>query len=413
MLTENRYLKQAAIILRDKHNGDIPDTIEGLTSLPGVGPKMAHLCMSADNGWGRVEGIGVDVHVHRITNLWGWQNPPTKTPEETRLALQSWLPRDKWKEINWLLVGFGQAVCLPVGRKCGDCELGLRGLCKAAERKKVLEGRRRREETTTTTTTRVVKTEKEEEIKKDGDGDVEMVIKKEEEEEVERMEVDAVEEDVVADVKEVVVNEPVPENLKGEDGATPELGPAQVKQEEEERGDMAMVDRGGDEPRELDDKNTTGTVGTSFKKEETEEVKPATTVAAVSPLPSPPTPTPSTTNAGKDTVMKSIETDIKDEEADNTPSNEPADDMKTENVKRESLTTTVTTNAEDVANNHKAVKKEETVDLKPVINETSSPELTQAQVKKEEEDSTEMTEQQQSERPRKRSARGAVAAARR
>jgi endonuclease III len=142
-----RYLKQAAEILRDKYNGDIPDTIEGLTSLPGVGPKMAHLCMSAENGWNRVEGIGVDVHVHRITNLWGWQQPPSKNPEETRHALQSWLPRDKWKEINWLLVGFGQSVCLPVGRKCGDCELGLRGLCKAAERKKVLEGRKRREQT--------------------------------------------------------------------------------------------------------------------------------------------------------------------------------------------------------------------------------------------------------------------------
>ena len=86
----------------------------------------------------------MDVHVHRITNLWGWQSPPTKTPEDTRRALEAWLPHDRWKEINWLLVGLGQAICLPVGRKCGDCELGLRGLCKAAERKKVTEGRNRR-----------------------------------------------------------------------------------------------------------------------------------------------------------------------------------------------------------------------------------------------------------------------------
>lgn len=137
-----RYLKQAAIKLRDEWNGDIPDTIEGLTSLPGVGPKMGYLCLSA--AWNRTEGIGVDVHVHRITNLWGWNK--TKNPEETRLALQSWLPHDKWREINVLLVGLGQAVCLPVGRKCGHCDLGLQGLCKAAERKKVLEGRRMREE---------------------------------------------------------------------------------------------------------------------------------------------------------------------------------------------------------------------------------------------------------------------------
>ncbi|RYP59562.1 hypothetical protein DL769_008470 [Monosporascus sp. CRB-8-3] len=138
---KTKYLKQAAVILRDKWGGDIPDTIEGLVSLPGVGPKMAYLCMSA--AWDRTEGIGVDVHVHRITNLWGWHS--TKTPEETRAALESWLPRDRWREINWLLVGFGQTVCLPVGRRCGECELGLGGLCRAAERKKVVEGRKARE----------------------------------------------------------------------------------------------------------------------------------------------------------------------------------------------------------------------------------------------------------------------------
>lgn len=102
---------------------------------------MGYLCLSA--AWDRTEGIGVDVHVHRITNLWGWHK--TNNPEETRRALESWLPRDRWREINTLLVGLGQAVCLPQGRRCGDCELGLRGLCKAAERKKVLEGRRVRE----------------------------------------------------------------------------------------------------------------------------------------------------------------------------------------------------------------------------------------------------------------------------
>ncbi|CAK7566251.1 MAG: alpha,alpha-trehalase nth1 [Sporothrix epigloea] len=146
---KTKYLKQAAVILRDQWGGDIPPTVEGLMALPGVGPKMAYLCLAAKNGWNRVEGIGVDVHVHRITNMWGWQKPGSvaaKTPEGTRLALQSWLPRDKWKEINWLLVGFGQAVCLPQGAKCGDCTLGLRGLCRAANRKKVAEGRKRRQE---------------------------------------------------------------------------------------------------------------------------------------------------------------------------------------------------------------------------------------------------------------------------
>jgi endonuclease-3 len=125
---KTKYIKQAAEILRDKWDSDIPDTIEGLTSLPGVGPKMAYLCMSA--AWGRDEGIGVDVHVHRITNLWGWHK--TTKPEETRAALESWLPRDKWHDINNLLVGHGQTICLPVGRRCGDCKLADKGLCPSA-----------------------------------------------------------------------------------------------------------------------------------------------------------------------------------------------------------------------------------------------------------------------------------------
>jgi endonuclease-3 len=139
---KTKYIKATAEILRDQWGGDIPDSIEGLMSLPGVGPKMAYLCMST--AWGRTEGIGVDVHVHRITNLWGWHK--TKGPEETRLALQAWLPKELWHEINWLLVGFGQTVCLPVGRKCGDCELGMKGLCKSAERSKVTLGRKIKEE---------------------------------------------------------------------------------------------------------------------------------------------------------------------------------------------------------------------------------------------------------------------------
>ncbi|KAJ5210910.1 Endonuclease III conserved site-2 [Penicillium cf. griseofulvum] len=124
---KTKYIKATALILRDQYGGDIPSTPEGLMGLPGVGPKMAYLCLSA--AWGKHLGIGVDVHVHRITNLWGWNK--TKTPEETRKALQSWLPRDKWHEINKLLVGLGQTVCLPVKRRCGDCDLAGTRLCKS------------------------------------------------------------------------------------------------------------------------------------------------------------------------------------------------------------------------------------------------------------------------------------------
>ncbi|PFH60287.1 hypothetical protein XA68_11170 [Ophiocordyceps unilateralis] len=125
---KTKYLQQTAAVLRDRWDSDIPDSIAGLTALPGVGPKMAYLCLSA--AWDRTEGIGVDVHVHRITNLWGWHR--TRSPEETRRSLQAWLPQDRWREINGLLVGLGQVVCRPVGRRCGECELGQRGMCRAA-----------------------------------------------------------------------------------------------------------------------------------------------------------------------------------------------------------------------------------------------------------------------------------------
>lgn len=76
------YIKKTAEILRDQYEGDIPDTIEGLTSLPGVGPKMGYLTLQV--AWNKNVGIGVDVHVHRITNRLGWVR--TKNPEETRLV---------------------------------------------------------------------------------------------------------------------------------------------------------------------------------------------------------------------------------------------------------------------------------------------------------------------------------------
>lgn len=85
------YIKDATKICAEKYNGDIPPTVEELVKLPGVGPKMAHITMNV--AWGQVTGIGVDTHVHRISNRLGWMKKPTKVPEETRLAVESWLPR--------------------------------------------------------------------------------------------------------------------------------------------------------------------------------------------------------------------------------------------------------------------------------------------------------------------------------
>ncbi|KIK24479.1 hypothetical protein PISMIDRAFT_98508 [Pisolithus microcarpus 441] len=131
---KTQYIKQAAQRLRDDFDSDVPKTVDELCSLPGVGPKMAFLALQV--AWNINLGIGVDVHVHRITNRLGWHRRPTKNPEETRLNLQSWLPKEFHGEINHMLVGFGQTVCLPVGPKCDSCTLSSSRLCPSAQPKK-------------------------------------------------------------------------------------------------------------------------------------------------------------------------------------------------------------------------------------------------------------------------------------
>jgi endonuclease III len=123
-----KNLQKAAQILIDQYGSDIPNTVEGLMKLPGVGPKMAHICMQC--AWHEVSGIGVDTHVHRISNWLQWVPKATKTPEETRIELEKWLPRELWGEINHLLVGFGQTICNPVKPKCDECSNAA--ICPAA-----------------------------------------------------------------------------------------------------------------------------------------------------------------------------------------------------------------------------------------------------------------------------------------
>lgn len=118
-----KYLKSASIMLRDEFGGDIPKTIEEIVRLPGVGPKMGYLLLHS--AWGILDGIGVDTHVHRISNLLGWVQ--TNSPEKTRVALQRFLPREEWKRVNHLMVGLGQTVCLPRGRRCDECLVAKAG----------------------------------------------------------------------------------------------------------------------------------------------------------------------------------------------------------------------------------------------------------------------------------------------
>ncbi|XP_056173529.1 endonuclease III homolog 1, chloroplastic isoform X5 [Syzygium oleosum] len=131
-------LKKIATICLAKYAGDIPSSLEELLQLPGIGPKMAHLVMNI--GWNNVHGICVDTHVHRICNRLGWVSRPgrkqTSTPEETREALQLWLPKEEWVPINPLLVGFGQTICTPLRPRCDKC--GVNELCPSAFKETML-----------------------------------------------------------------------------------------------------------------------------------------------------------------------------------------------------------------------------------------------------------------------------------
>ena len=98
--------------------GRVPDTMEGLLALPGVGRKTANLVLTL--GFGK-PGICVDTHVHRISNRLGVVR--TARPVETEAALGAALPREHWIEINDLFVMFGQTVCVPVSPRCSACPL--------------------------------------------------------------------------------------------------------------------------------------------------------------------------------------------------------------------------------------------------------------------------------------------------
>jgi endonuclease-3 len=103
---KTKYIKQTVEILKNEYNGDIPQIPEELMKLPGVGPKMAYIFENV--AWGRTSGIGIDTHMHRMFNDLKWVN--SKTPEQTRIQLEAWLPREKWPTVNLLWVGFGQEV---------------------------------------------------------------------------------------------------------------------------------------------------------------------------------------------------------------------------------------------------------------------------------------------------------------
>jgi endonuclease-3 len=104
--------------LINKHSSKVPDPIEGLLALKGVGRKTANLVLT--RGFDKY-GICVDTHVHRITNRWGLVT--TRSPDETEYSLRETLPKRYWKDLNGILVAFGQGICQPVSPRCSRCRI--------------------------------------------------------------------------------------------------------------------------------------------------------------------------------------------------------------------------------------------------------------------------------------------------
>ena len=114
--TKAKVIRGVCRTLIDRYGGKVPDDLDELLKLKGVGRKTANLVVSI--GYGK-PGICVDTHVHRISNRWGYVK--TRNPEETERALRRTLPRRHWMVFNDLLVGFGQNVCKPISPLCSRC----------------------------------------------------------------------------------------------------------------------------------------------------------------------------------------------------------------------------------------------------------------------------------------------------
>jgi endonuclease III len=114
--TKAKAIRKASGELVERFGSRVPDTIEELLTLPGVGRKTANLVVTLAHN---KAGICVDTHVHRITNRWGYVK--TKAPHETEQALRAKLPKKHWIAINTILVMHGQNICKPISPFCSRC----------------------------------------------------------------------------------------------------------------------------------------------------------------------------------------------------------------------------------------------------------------------------------------------------
>lgn len=118
---KSAQILEIARLINTKHKGVVPNSMDELLSFKGVGRKTANLVLSLAYNQ---DVICVDVHVNRIPNRMGLIK--TKTPEETEFALMKLLPKNIWKDINNILVAFGQSICVPISPKCSICPISTK-----------------------------------------------------------------------------------------------------------------------------------------------------------------------------------------------------------------------------------------------------------------------------------------------
>lgn len=116
--TKARTIQEVCRTLLERYEGRVPNDLEELLTMKGVGRKTANLVITLAF---QKPGICVDTHVHRITNRWGYV--ATKTPDQTEFALRQKLPKRHWRILNDLLVAFGQNLCHPTSPWCTRCSL--------------------------------------------------------------------------------------------------------------------------------------------------------------------------------------------------------------------------------------------------------------------------------------------------
>ncbi len=114
-----KYIRQACKILVEKYHGNVPDSMEQLVELPGIGRKTANVILI--NAFKKVEGIVVDTHVIRLSYRLGWTK--NKNPEKIEQDLMKMIPNADWDRITWLLKEHGRAICKAPVPVCSQCVL--------------------------------------------------------------------------------------------------------------------------------------------------------------------------------------------------------------------------------------------------------------------------------------------------